>query len=118
VGFVVEKVTLGQVFPRSISLHRCSITREKTKKLIVFITGLHNKPQGCGASVASAAGLFTTKRKVLPEGTVFVTKDMNNTGVRDVIMQGRHCLEYQENVCEIPQNDKCWYRGVKSREVH
>jgi hypothetical protein len=29
----------------------------KTKqKLIIFITGLHNGPQGCGASVASAAG--------------------------------------------------------------
>jgi hypothetical protein len=26
------------------------------KKLIVFITGLHNKPLDCGASVASAAG--------------------------------------------------------------
>jgi hypothetical protein len=35
----------------------------KTKKLIIFITGLHNKPQGCGASVASAAGPFTTKIK-------------------------------------------------------
>jgi hypothetical protein len=23
---------------------------------------LHNKPQGCGASVASAAGPFTTKK--------------------------------------------------------
>jgi hypothetical protein len=34
----------------------------KTKKLI-FVTGLHNKPQGCGASVASAAGPFTTKLK-------------------------------------------------------
>jgi hypothetical protein len=32
----------------------------KTKKLII-ITGLHNKPQGCGASVAPAAGPFTTK---------------------------------------------------------
>jgi hypothetical protein len=31
--------------------------------IIIFITGLHNKPQGCGASVASAAGPFTTKRK-------------------------------------------------------
>jgi hypothetical protein len=28
--------------------------------IIIFITGLHKKPQGCGASVASAAGLFTT----------------------------------------------------------
>jgi hypothetical protein len=36
---------------------------EKRKKLTIFITGLHNKPQGCGASVASAAGLFTTHKK-------------------------------------------------------
>jgi hypothetical protein len=39
---------------------------EKLKKLIIiflfiFITGLHNKPQGCGASIASAAGPFTKK---------------------------------------------------------
>jgi hypothetical protein len=31
----------------------------KTKKLIIFITGLQNKPQCCGASVVSAAGPFT-----------------------------------------------------------
>jgi hypothetical protein len=30
--------------------------------IIIYITGLHNKPQGCGASVASAAGPFTTKK--------------------------------------------------------
>jgi hypothetical protein len=35
---------------------------EKRRKLIIFITGLHNKPQGCGASVASAAGPFTIKK--------------------------------------------------------
>ena len=39
---------------------------EKRRKLIifitVFITGLHNKPQSCGASVAPAAGHFTTKK--------------------------------------------------------
>ena len=34
---------------------------EKTKKIIIFIKGLHNKPQGCGESVASAAGPFTKK---------------------------------------------------------
>jgi hypothetical protein len=34
---------------------------EKRKKLIIFVTGLHNNPQGCGASVASAAGPFATK---------------------------------------------------------
>jgi hypothetical protein len=39
----------------------------KGQKIIIFIfiTGLHNKPQGCGASVASAAGPFTTKKKGL-----------------------------------------------------
>jgi hypothetical protein len=35
------------------------------KNLIIFITGLHNKPQGCGSSVASAAGPFTAKKKVI-----------------------------------------------------
>jgi hypothetical protein len=35
----------------------------KMKKLIIFITELHNKPQGCGVSVASAAGPFTTKKR-------------------------------------------------------
>jgi hypothetical protein len=35
----------------------------KTKTLIIFITGLHNKPQGCGASVASAAGPSPQKKK-------------------------------------------------------
>jgi hypothetical protein len=38
--------------------------QEKTEKLIIFITGLHNKPQGCGASVASTAGTFSTKKNV------------------------------------------------------
>jgi hypothetical protein len=76
VGFVVDKVALGQVFPESfgfplsISFHRCSITRKTTKIIIIivtFTTGLHNKPQGCGASVASAAGPFTTKKKKVNE---------------------------------------------------
>jgi hypothetical protein len=34
----------------------------KTEKLITFVTELHNKTQGCGASVASAVGPFTTKQ--------------------------------------------------------
>jgi hypothetical protein len=33
----------------------------KTNKLIIFITELHDKHLGCSASVASAAGPFTTK---------------------------------------------------------
>jgi hypothetical protein len=32
--------------------------------IFIFIIGLHNKPHGCGASVASAAGPFTTNRGV------------------------------------------------------
>jgi hypothetical protein len=77
VGFVVDKVALGQVFfpeyfgfPLSVSFHRCSITWKNEKKkliifLFIFITGLQNKPEGCGASVASAAGPFTTKNLFL-----------------------------------------------------
>jgi hypothetical protein len=68
-GFVVDKVALEQVFSEyfrftlSISFHRCSTALHgKTKKRIIISTGLHNKPQGCGASAASAAGPFTTKK--------------------------------------------------------
>jgi hypothetical protein len=31
--------------------------------IFIYITGLHKKSQGCGASLASAAGPFTTKKK-------------------------------------------------------
>jgi hypothetical protein len=31
--------------------------------IFIFITGLHKKPHGCSASVASAAGPFTTQKK-------------------------------------------------------
>jgi hypothetical protein len=54
VGFVVDKVALGQFHSIGAPLHG------KTKQLIV--TALHNEPQGCGASLASAAGPFTTKQ--------------------------------------------------------
>jgi hypothetical protein len=37
---------------------------KRKKKLIIFITGLHKKPQGCGASVAAAAGPFIKNLKV------------------------------------------------------
>jgi hypothetical protein len=52
VGFVVDNVALGQVFPenfglpQSISSHRCSITRKMTTAIIIrnFIMRLHKKP--------------------------------------------------------------------------
>jgi hypothetical protein len=66
VGFVVDKVALGQVFPRVLRVSPVNFIppvlhyKEKIKKkTIIFFTGLHNKPRGCGASVASAAGPFT-----------------------------------------------------------
>jgi hypothetical protein len=72
-GFVVHKVALGQVFSPSTSVFPCQFHSTgapllgKGQKIIIiiviFITGLHKKPQGCGASVASAAGPFTSTRK-------------------------------------------------------
>jgi hypothetical protein len=56
-------------FSLSVSFHQCSITRKRKKIIIIiviFITGLHKKPQGCGGSVASAAGPFTTNKSHPP----------------------------------------------------
>jgi hypothetical protein len=70
VGFVVDKVALGQVFTPTTSVlpsqfhSTCAPLHGKFKK-IVFITGLQNKPQGSGASVASAAGPFFPRKKKL-----------------------------------------------------
>jgi hypothetical protein len=67
VGFAMDKVALGQGFPRVLRFSPVSFIppvlpyKEKRKK-IVFITGLHKKPQGCGVSLASSAGPFTTPK--------------------------------------------------------
>jgi hypothetical protein len=53
-------------FLLSVSFHWCSTNRNRTKIIIIifiFIIGLHKKPQGCSASVASAAGPFINKKK-------------------------------------------------------
>jgi hypothetical protein len=62
-------LALGQVLPRVLpfsSVNFIPPVLGKMKKLIIFlfivITGLHNKPYGCGASVASAAGPFSIKK--------------------------------------------------------
>jgi hypothetical protein len=51
------------VFPSQFHSNGAPLLGKSKKKSIIFITGLHNKPQGCGASVASAVGPFT-KRKL------------------------------------------------------
>jgi hypothetical protein len=69
VGYVVDKMALGQVFLRVLRFPPVNFIPPvgKRKPLIICITGLHNKPQDCGASVASAAGPFTTKKKSFTE---------------------------------------------------
>jgi hypothetical protein len=70
----------GSGFSRSASVFPCQFHSTSTPLLgkgqkiiiIVFITGLHKKPQGCGASVASAAGPFTTKKKVTARVSVII----------------------------------------------
>jgi hypothetical protein len=54
-------------FPLSVSFHQCSITQKNEKTLIIFFIGLCNKPQGCGASIASAAGPFTETKNAWSE---------------------------------------------------
>jgi hypothetical protein len=51
VGFVVDKVALAQVFPRVLRLSHVNFippvlhyTEKRKKKLLIFITGLHNTP--------------------------------------------------------------------------
>jgi hypothetical protein len=70
--FVMHKVALAQVFPPSTSVFPCQFHSTgapllgKGQKIIIifiFIIGLHSKPHSCGASVASAAGPFTTTKK-------------------------------------------------------
>jgi hypothetical protein len=53
------------VFPCQFHSTRAPLLGKGQKIIIIFIfiIGLHNKPQGCGASVASAAGPFTAKKK-------------------------------------------------------
>jgi hypothetical protein len=68
VGFLVDKVALGQVFPCQFHSTGAPLLGEGQNIIIIiviFITGLHKKPQGCGLSVASAAGHFTTKKKMV-----------------------------------------------------
>jgi hypothetical protein len=110
VGFVVDKVALGQVFPRVLRFFPVNFIppvlhyTEKQKNLIIFITVLHNKPQGCGASVAPAAGPFTTKKK-----SSVITCASSNCHFIKIFpaFTQDHCVGYQQitnfvlKVCDV-----------------
>jgi hypothetical protein len=72
VGFVVDQVVVGQVSPREHLYYFYSTFIPQLGqmiKLIIFlvsicITGLHDNPQGCGASAASPAGPFSTIKRI------------------------------------------------------
>jgi hypothetical protein len=70
---------MGQVFPRVLRFSPVSfippvLHYAKRLNKIVSITGLHNQPQGCGASVASAAGPFTVKKSLTWHWNVYALK--------------------------------------------
>ena len=54
------------VFPRQFHSTGAAL-HGKMKTLVIFLIGLHNKPEGCGGSVASAAGPFNKKRTFMYE---------------------------------------------------
>jgi hypothetical protein len=82
----------------------------KTKKLIIliiFITGLHNKPQGCGVSAASAAGPVTTQKKekqiIKRERERINMKEGLKAGRKSVTLQ-KICLLVAKSISDI--NDR------------
>jgi hypothetical protein len=103
----------GTGFPLSISFHRCSITWKNDKKTIIFMTGLHNKPQGCSASVASAAGPFTTHNcyplgSILPIlNVVELSYDIKRTeGIHMTMTLHTHSVNAICSSCEF--SDPTW----------
>ena len=59
----MDKLALGQFFPRVLRFSLVNFIPPEKRKKLIMVTGLYNKPQGCGAaSVASAPGPFTTKK--------------------------------------------------------
>jgi hypothetical protein len=102
VGFVVDKVILGQGFPRLLRFCPANFippvlqyTEKFFKKLIILTTGLHNKPGGCGAPAGSAAGPFTTHKKKSEENTTKELKLYSNQATRWLSKEPRLDFPYE-----------------------
>jgi hypothetical protein len=65
-GFVLDKAFPPEYFcfPPVNCIPSVLHYLEKRKKRIIFITGLHNKPQGCGCVRSICCGALTTKKHV------------------------------------------------------
>jgi hypothetical protein len=93
---------IGIYFSPSTSVFPCQFhstgapLQGKTKKLIFFITGLHNKSQGCCVSTASAAGPFATN-KYSATGNV---RDKTRTGRPSTI--SRQCEMFEGSLARSP----------------
>jgi hypothetical protein len=74
------------VFPFQFHSTAAPLLGKIKKKLIfIFITELHNKPQGCGVSIVSAAGPFTKKRKDKRDGKAIPENEVKEINVRKFI---------------------------------
>ena len=75
-ALVVDKAALGQVYPRQCHSTGAQL-HGKTTKIVIFVTGLYNKPQGCGASVTYAAGPFTKSSERIPHTYYVLNLNVN-----------------------------------------
>jgi hypothetical protein len=95
-----------------------------TEKLIIFITGLHNKPQGCGAPIASAAEPFTTTTTTTHTHTHKKKKTNNNNNEYPITGQPKWGLVWTKWYCRFlsqyfgsPVTHQTWYStaGIMAR---
>ena len=79
------------VFPCQFYSTGATLKWKSRTKLIIFITGLHNKPSGCGASVASAAGPFNKRNSLIILGDHLPV--IYATAMRASSLNIIHCLD-------------------------
>jgi hypothetical protein len=110
VGFVVDKVSLGQGFPPCSSVFPCQFHSTgapllgKGQKIIIIFTviiGLHNKPHGCSASVAYAGSPSPLKKKNLVGTFCFICYGNCNPFCLHLV-----CLNSASAVCIVSMNTK------------